>query len=103
MLAKTTISGEECAVLRRAVLADLPTIDAVLAAYQDVNQRHARALHERFQRELSLLNNVQAVEDAEISLSYLVMCRLADAFTVAPAELVAFAHELPDDDGGQQP
>jgi transcriptional regulator with XRE-family HTH domain len=45
---------------------------------------------------------VRAVEDAEISLSYLVMCRLADALTVAPAELVALAHELPDDDGGQQ-
>jgi hypothetical protein len=56
MLARMTISGEEYVVLRRAVLADLPTIDAVLAAYQDVNQRHARALHERFQRELSLLN-----------------------------------------------
>jgi hypothetical protein len=58
MLAKTTISGEEHMVLRRAVLADLPTIEAVLAAYQDVNQRHARALHERFQRELLLLNTL---------------------------------------------
>jgi transcriptional regulator with XRE-family HTH domain len=42
---------------------------------------------------------VRAVEDAEISLSYLAMCRLADALTVAPHELVALAHELPDDDG----
>jgi transcriptional regulator with XRE-family HTH domain len=39
---------------------------------------------------------VQLVEEAEIGVSYLVMCRLADALGVAPHELIALAHELPD-------
>jgi transcriptional regulator with XRE-family HTH domain len=46
---------------------------------------------------------VGLVAEAEIGVSYLVMCRLADALDVAPHELVALAHELPDEPEGNQP
>lgn len=74
MLAKMTISQAQRDVLRRAVLGDLPKVDAVLDAYDDVDQQRAHDLHDRFTQELRLLDALGWREDLPTSTYELYYC-----------------------------